>query len=101
MFIRVLRLAWYALLADIADAYVDLNPIFALSGTQARSLRSQGPIMAFFNVVGYCTLSYTSLNMTYDVLAFLGVAAGLSEPKHWPVPFGRWRDAYTVRRFWG
>lgn len=97
---RIQRLLWYAFLADVADTYLDLNPIFSLSGPHARSLRDQGPILAPFNVVGFVAMSYCTINMTYDALALVSVALGLSEPKYWPVPFGKWRDAYTIRRFW-
>jgi hypothetical protein len=29
------------------------------------------------------------------------VATGLSTPDLWPYAFGKWGDAYTIRRFWG
>ena len=29
------------------------------------------------------------------------VATNNSEPQAWPHPFGHWKDAYTIRRFWG
>jgi hypothetical protein len=98
---RLVRLAWHAFLADVADTYLDLNPIFALSGREARSLRAQGPVFTLLNVVGFVTTSYCAINMAYDTIALIAVGSGYSEPKRWPVPFGKWRDSYTVRRFWG
>lgn len=84
----------------MADTYIDLNPIFA-PGPQVRSIRAQGPILTVSNVVAYSSMLYYTLNVSYDALALFGVALRLSEPTYWPLPFGRWRDAYTVRRFWG
>ena len=101
VFIRVLRIAWHALLADVFGAYADCNPVFARFGYQARSLRSQGPILALCNTVALCGMSYATMNICYDILGLLTVAVGYSEPKYWPTPFGRWRDSYTIRRFWG
>ena len=98
---RLPRIAWYAFLADVASTYVATNPIFALTGTEARSLRAQGLFFTPLNVVGYMAMSHCTFNMTYDVIGLLAVATGYSEPKYWPVPFGRWRDSYTIRRFWG
>lgn len=44
---------------------------------------------------------YATINMQYLLLGVVCVALGVSEPKRWPKLFGRVRDAYTVRRFWG
>ena len=57
--------------------------------------------MSFFNVVGFFAMTYSTINMVYDVLAFVSVAVGYCEPDQWPVTFGRWKDSYTIRRFWG
>lgn len=85
----------------MTDTYLDLNPIFAMTGAQARSLRSQGPLLACCNVVAHVSLTYCTINMSYDAFGLVCVASGLSKPKYWPVPFGKWRDSYTIRRFWG
>jgi hypothetical protein len=39
-----------------------------------------------------------SLSRLFSIIA---VASGLSSPEQWPPFFGRMRDAYTVRNFWG
>ena len=98
---RILRITWYALLADVAQTFMALNPIFWLSEHEARSLRSQSFALNVLNVAAYMGRSYSMLNLGYDATALVLVALGLSEPKSWPVVFGRWRDAYTIRRFWG
>lgn len=96
-----MRILWYGLLTDVMQTYIALNPIFSLPEQEARSLRSQGLLLNVLNVLAYMGKSYGMLNMGYDGMALVSVAFGFSEPKYWPVVFGRWRDAYTVRRFWG
>jgi len=41
------------------------------------------------------------MQLQYTVLSIVYVALGFCEAKDFPPLFGRWRDAYTVRRFWG
>ena len=82
-------------------AYTAANPVFAPTGGAARSLRAQGALWTPLNVLAYTTKSYCMINILYDLLALLAVGTGCSAPACWPPPFGRWRDAYTVRRFWG
>lgn len=76
------------------------NPLFALRGDAARSMHSQGFILMVTNVIAYMTMCYSGLNIYFDVAALLAVALGLSEPQYWPVVYGSWKEAYTVRRFW-
>ena len=97
---RIIRVGWYLFVTDVAQTYISTNPLFSLSGDAARSMRSQGPVLIVFNVAAYMALSYCTLNIYYDAIALLAVVFGLSESKDWPVAFGKWRDAYTVRRFW-
>ncbi|KIP09829.1 hypothetical protein PHLGIDRAFT_22648 [Phlebiopsis gigantea 11061_1 CR5-6] len=98
---RALRIAWYTLLTDITQVFISLNPIFWLPEDQAQSLRAQGLALSVINIVAFMARSYSTLNMGYDLMALVSVALGLSEPKYWPVSHGKWRDAYTIRRFWG
>ncbi|KZP03388.1 hypothetical protein FIBSPDRAFT_1017840, partial [Athelia psychrophila] len=41
------------------------------------------------------------LSLYYSLFALLSVAVGFYQPKDFPPVFGRWRDSYTLRRFWG
>jgi len=43
---------------------------------------------------------YAGFTCFHSVLAVVAVGTGLHEPRLWPGPFGRWKDAYTIRRFW-
>lgn len=75
-----------------------LNPLFA---DPTRSLKSQTPLLAMLNVLMSCmTLSYCAISITYDIYGIVSVTLRISEPPEWPVAFGKWREAYTVRRFW-
>ena len=42
-----------------------------------------------------------SIGMMHDVLALICVGLGHSSPMVWPGIWGRWADAYTVRKLWG
>ncbi|KAI5980474.1 hypothetical protein EDC04DRAFT_2860389 [Pisolithus marmoratus] len=44
---------------------------------------------------------YLGLSWIYTLLAVIAVGTTLHEPRLWPAPFGKWKDAYTIRRFWG
>lgn len=40
-------------------------------------------------------------NVAYLALAVLSVGSGFSEANDWSDMFEEWKDAYTIRRFWG
>ena len=95
---RVKRIAWHAFLADVGGTYMTLNPLFK---DPSRSLRSQTPLLAMLNVLMFSmTLSYCAMSIMYDVYGIVSVTLRISEPPEWPVVFGKWREAYTVRQFW-
>ena len=41
------------------------------------------------------------LSITHDLLALVCVGLGQSSPTLWPDLWGRWGDAYTLRKLWG
>ena len=41
------------------------------------------------------------MSATHNIVALLCVGLGYSSPTLWPDIWGRWGDAYTVRRLWG
>ena len=51
--------------------------------------------------IAWCIGVGASMGAIHNALAFMCVGLGLSSPALWPDVWGRWRDAYTVRRFWG
>ena len=55
--------------------------------------------------VGFTLGVWTSIcciiQLLYSAAAVVSVASGLSEPRRWRPVFGDWREAVTLRRFWG
>jgi hypothetical protein len=47
-----------------------------------------------------CTLAH-GFDCAQNFVALVCVGLGRSSPTLWPNMMGRWRDAYTLRRFWG
>lgn len=64
-------------------------------------LWSQGCLMLPVNIVARFGSLVGTIAMQYSLLAATFVALGISPPRDWPELYGRWSDAYTVRRFWG
>lgn len=94
------RLRWlfsHYLLLEAATLYMRCNPVF-LSKV---SVTSQGYILQCLNVAAIPCQLYAALTCVHCMLAVLAVSTNFSEPQAWPKPFGQWKDAYTVRRFWG
>ncbi|PCH37582.1 hypothetical protein WOLCODRAFT_140945 [Wolfiporia cocos MD-104 SS10] len=77
---------WYLL----ADA-VQSSTIF---------LRPHGHVVqhCIFSLARFGTV-ITILAMQFDLLSVISVALGFYEPHDWPGIFGRWSDAYSVRRW--
>ncbi|KAI6119574.1 membrane bound O-acyl transferase family-domain-containing protein [Pisolithus croceorrhizus] len=94
------RLRWllsYYLFWDAATLYMRCNPAL-FSGA---SFTSQGYIMQCLNVaVAFCQY-YAILACIHCAAAVLAVVVNLNEPQAWPQLFGHWKDAYTIRKFWG
>ncbi|KAI6122705.1 hypothetical protein EDD16DRAFT_1704977 [Pisolithus croceorrhizus] len=94
------RLRWllsHYLLWDVATLYMRCNPAL-LSGA---SFTSQGYIMQCLNVAVVFCKYYAYLTCIHCAAAVLAVGVNLNEPQAWPQPFGHWKDAYTIRKFWG
>ncbi|GJE95597.1 membrane bound O-acyl transferase family-domain-containing protein [Phanerochaete sordida] len=98
---RIARLALHGLLMDVVHSYMSLDPILSASRDTVAELRLQRPWLFVFDSGVWVLYFYTGYNIVYDALSLAAVASGCSEPNAWPVSFGRWTDAYTVRRFWG
>ncbi|KAK8044777.1 hypothetical protein PG993_004801 [Apiospora rasikravindrae] len=56
---------------------------------------------SFSRALVFGALPYFMLTMQYSVLAFTGVATGLTRPEDWPPIFGPISKVTTVRSFWG
>ncbi|KAI0344772.1 hypothetical protein BDW22DRAFT_1090336 [Trametopsis cervina] len=95
---RSRQLLWNLFLVDLAQTYERLNPVFAPSSTAG--MWSQGLLLGYLNLVARLTVAWGMFNIPYDWLSLACVASGFHEPQDWPDTFGKWSDAYTVRRFW-
>jgi hypothetical protein len=54
-----------------------------------------------WGVVLFAVSSTVNVLIIYITSSFVIVGAGLSKPSMWPPLFGKWVDAYSVRKFWG
>lgn len=106
VFLRQAAVAWVkaVLVADLAQTYIQHQPLFELQGTPAFPAGFRGYLMSCACLFAYGSKSYANLRVRYISLAILCVAGnplGTGDPEIWPDPNGNWADAYTVRRFWG
>ncbi|KAI5988125.1 hypothetical protein EDC04DRAFT_2507158, partial [Pisolithus marmoratus] len=94
---RLHRIFVYFLLVEAGLLYFRCNPVFSSEAP----LLSQGYFLGWINVTLLLWGTYAGLNRVYSVVVVIAVGTGLHEPRLWPPPFGKWKDAYTIRRFWG
>lgn len=94
---RLYRVFAYYILFEVVQLYMHCNPIFLSEAP----LLSQGYFLGWLNIMAIPLRIYTSLNWTYSLVAMIAVGTTLHEPRSWPAPFGKWKDAYTIRRFIG
>ncbi|KAF9890624.1 hypothetical protein FE257_005755 [Aspergillus nanangensis] len=52
-----------------------------------------------------CVVTLININLTqrglYNIIGFMAVFVGISEPREWPPFYGSFFEAYTIRRVWG
>ncbi|KAI1786758.1 membrane bound O-acyl transferase family-domain-containing protein [Ganoderma leucocontextum] len=106
VFLRQAIVAWAkaVLVADLAQTYIQCQPLFELQGTPAFPTGLRGYLMSCACLFAYGSKAYANLRVRYISLAIVCVATGLpgtGDPEMWPDANGKWSDAYTVRRFWG
>jgi hypothetical protein len=95
---QVFWLAIYLLCLDVTQFVTAYTSVFAKesipTALQAWHWRFLGTLLI---AIGGATL----LSITHTILSIMSVATWTSEPKGWPHFFGKWSDAYTIRKFWG
>ena len=91
----------YIFIFDAAQSYMHLNPLFSLSGNASLPITAQGYGFCCVNIIAYMARVYCSVQLQYTLLGAFCVTIGFYDAKDFPPLFGRWRDAYTLRRFWG
>ena len=95
---RLLRLVAAVLINDVTTHCTRLDPFFAKDAPPF----SQQPFpWRFLGVVLFVVMSASYMNAGYNFCSLVMVGSGLSKTEMWPDLFGKWSDAYTIRRFWG
>lgn len=98
VFLQLLRSAVYLVFIDVVHFLIVYTSVFAQESVptalQAWHWRVVGVILLALRGFSYLSLMQT-------MLSIVCVGTGISEPKGWPPLFGKWGDAYTVRKFWG
>jgi hypothetical protein len=89
---------FYVLLVDAMTLYTTDNPSFESIG---HSLAADGWFWRFVNTIVIGVQARCEISKQYLFFSIVLVTLGLSTPQEWPPTFGLWRDAYTLRRFWG
>ncbi|KAJ3928465.1 MAG: hypothetical protein NXY57DRAFT_1041606 [Lentinula lateritia] len=85
-------------IGDAANLALRRHPGFQLNGP---SISNVGPFMRILNVWIFALPGAATLQLQYKMFSIISTAAGFYRPEDWPELFGKWSDAYTIRRFWG
>ncbi|KZT01625.1 uncharacterized protein LAESUDRAFT_731044 [Laetiporus sulphureus 93-53] len=91
---------WF-LVVDLTQTYHRAHPLFSRQAEDIFSLATQGHVQRCINIFVCLSSLVAHIGLLYALPAAIIVALGISEPRDWPDMYGRWSDAYTVRRFWG
>ncbi|KAI0768217.1 hypothetical protein BD413DRAFT_716457, partial [Trametes elegans] len=88
---------------DLAQSYLQLQPVASLMGTEAFPTGWRGHVMRVLCLLAWYGSHYFSLLLAYTVLSIFCVATGIGNGNYndWRPIFGKHSDAYTLRRFWG
>lgn len=101
--------AWQYLILDLADtAIAGQSPEeqeAAYGNGQEYVLFSATPeqlaTRLMTSVAGSFFIGRIIMDFIYRAMTLVAVGSGISKPRDWPPFFGRMRDAYTIRYFWG
>ncbi|KAH7874291.1 membrane bound O-acyl transferase family-domain-containing protein [Lentinula edodes] len=65
------------------------------------SIRSLPYLQRVVCVATWFLGGYAGIRFYYFTVALVCVSLGVSDPQNWPEAFGSWKQAYSVRNFWG
>lgn len=94
---RLMSAARHFMWFDFAQFYIRHNPAYK----SAAAFASQNFTRRILACSGYLVFYYCMGVIIHSLMAALAVSCTSSEPSSWPNFFGKWEDAYTIRRFWG
>ncbi|KAF8999436.1 membrane bound O-acyl transferase family-domain-containing protein [Cyathus striatus] len=89
---------YYFIILDVVHTTIVLSPAFRRDGV---SLTSGGYLLRVLNTALHAAHIWSYMSFGYTAASVLAVALNVTEPSDWPAIYGKWSDAYTVRRFWG
>ncbi|PFH46340.1 hypothetical protein AMATHDRAFT_155534 [Amanita thiersii Skay4041] len=100
---QVGRIGVCILVRDIVGAFIVSHPVFKAAGEGGGGVWVGELGWAGRALAGFATTAfmYPGFEMQYRALAAVMVGSGLSPPTKWPDMLGAWREAWSVRRFWG
>ncbi|KAJ3832728.1 membrane bound O-acyl transferase family-domain-containing protein [Lentinula raphanica] len=90
--------AVWLIIGDFVNLASRSHPGFQVDGS---SIADVGPFMRILNVFLFAVPSVATLQIQYKMLCILTTTATLYRPQDCPELFGEWKEAYTIRRFWG
>ncbi|OAX40700.1 hypothetical protein K503DRAFT_687010 [Rhizopogon vinicolor AM-OR11-026] len=94
---RLMSAAKHYLWFDLAQFYVRHDPGFQSSA----AFVSQTITRRVLGCAVYLVFQYCMGVVVHALIVIMVVSCTSSEPSSWPNAFGKWEDAYTIRRFWG
>ncbi|KAF8993355.1 membrane bound O-acyl transferase family-domain-containing protein [Cyathus striatus] len=95
---RIVHCVGYYALSDVLHTYMCYSPAFRRDGV---SIAEGGILVRLLNTGLHAAHIWAFVSLVYTIGAVVAVATYLTEASEWPATFGKWSDAYTVRRFWG
>ncbi|KAG6918897.1 hypothetical protein DXG01_010552, partial [Tephrocybe rancida] len=100
---RIFRVIALFLIIDAGQTFIHTRAMFLVSDEELQyaSITSHGLLFRFLSILAWMSGGYAGIRVHYDLASTLSVLLGLSKPADWPEPFGSWKEAYTVRNFWG
>lgn len=86
------------LIFDACSLYNRRNPALWAAGV---SMADRPLVWRYIDLAVWSGTAQAQMRILHGLVSLISVASGISEPQEWVHPFGCWRDAYTLRRFWG
>jgi len=94
---RLITAAKHYVWFDISQFYIRHDPGFQ----SAEAFASQIFARRVLGCGAYMVITYSLGVTVHALLVAVLVTCTSAEPSSWPSVFGKWEDAYTIRRFWG
>jgi hypothetical protein len=87
----------YYMCFDLTQLYMRYDPAFKSFAAFASPMFARRVLACLTYVLCY----YSMIVVVHALVVALAVSCTSAEPSSWPNLFGKWEDAYTIRRYWG